>query len=121
MEQENCEKSYDFLEPPVAFPADPTEQSRPNGLHFSWVGLCKNGTLTFGKESGTSCEVVLSHEIYPDTTKAVFHSSPDLDKYWKCVDEYMENIFNRKPLLYAKIMDMLTRNKFPTERFVRGQ
>ena len=117
--EENCKKSYNFIEHPIIFPEDPYKQHYPDGLRFSWVGVCKNGTLTFGKETETSCEIILSYEIYPDDgKKAVYHSNPDLDKYYKYAKEYMELVYNKEPLLYAKVLDMLARHNFSTDKYI---
>ena len=116
-----CSKSYEFVEPYIMYPATTLEQSGPDGLYFDWVGLCTNGTLTFGREVGTKSEIVLSFEYYSDQpsrkSKPVFHSSPNLEVYWKNADRYMEGLAKNSPRLYARVLDMLLRNKFSTDRF----
>ena len=79
----------------------------------------ENGTLTFGKEYGSSCEIILSFEIYPNIANTtVFHSNPNLESYWEYAKKQMANISIKKPMLYARILDMLTRNNFSIDRFV---
>lgn len=110
---ENCEKSYDFIEPPLMFPSNPIEQAGPKGLYFDWVGLCKDGTLTFGRESGDKSEIILSCEFYPDDSgKLVYHKEFSSDKYWEHVSKNLTVMRYKSPQLYAKILDLLDRNNF---------
>ena len=103
-----CKKSYDFVEPPLVYPKEIFEQSRNDGLYFEWVGLCKNNTLTFGKESGNSCEILLSFEIYPDNNAIKkFHSNPNLSEYWKHARNYLQELKKVTPQLYYEIVDLL--------------
>lgn len=111
-------ESYDFMEDPLLFPDNPIEQLGPDGLYFDWVGLCRNGTLTFGKEFGRGSEITLSFQIYPEgiTDKATFHDKPDLNRYWVHALGYMNKLSQRAPKLYAQILDMFVRHNFPIDK-----
>ena len=108
---ENCKKSYDFIEPPLIFPDNSIQQSGPKGLYFDWVGLCKDGTLTFGRETGDKSEIILSCELYPDgSEELVYHEKPDVKEYWKYAEKNLTVMRYKNPQLYAKVLDLLDRN-----------
>lgn len=109
-EEVSCKESYDFIEPPLIFPDNEIEQIRPNGVYFDWVGLCKNNTLTFGRESGDSCKIVLSFQIYPEDGVEKFHTQPNLEEYWNCAKKYLIMLRELSPPLYYRILDLLTKH-----------
>ena len=100
-------KSYDFMEPPLFFPSDTLQQSGPDGLYFDWVGLCKNGTLTFGRETGDNCKILLSCEIYPEN--GCFHEDYDLREYWKSATKYLRLLKELNPQFYYQILDLMSK------------